>query len=62
MRNIFLEKSYPKYGGETIPRSFSKKIKIEHISGSITKSSSAAGRTRRRIGNTSICPYVRFDI
>ena len=23
-RNIFLEKSYTKYGGETIPRSFSK--------------------------------------
>ena len=25
MRNIFLEKSYTKCGGETIPRSFSKK-------------------------------------
>ena len=24
MRNIFLEKSYTKYGGETIPRPFSK--------------------------------------
>ena len=31
MRNIFLEKSYTKYGGETIPRTFSKKIKTEHI-------------------------------
>ena len=30
MKNIFLEKSYAKCGGETIP-----KIKIEHISGSI---------------------------
>ena len=28
MRNIFLEKSYTKYGGETIPRSFSKKSKL----------------------------------
>ena len=28
MRNIFLEKSYTKYGGETIPRSFSKKLKL----------------------------------
>ena len=35
MRKIFLEKSYTKCGGETIPRPFSKKIKIEHISGSI---------------------------
>ena len=25
MRNIFLEKSYTKYGGKTIPRPFSKK-------------------------------------
>ena len=25
MRNIFLEKSYTKYGGETSPRPFSKK-------------------------------------
>ena len=33
MRNIFLEKSYTKYGRETIPRLFSKKVKIEHISG-----------------------------
>ena len=23
---------------------------------------SAAGRTRRRLGNTITCPYVRFDI
>ena len=28
MRNIFLEKSYTKYGGETIPRSFSKNPKL----------------------------------
>ena len=28
----------------------------------ITKSSSAAGRTRRRPGNTSTSPHVRFDI
>ena len=30
MKNIFLEKSYTKCGGETIPRFFSKKVKIEH--------------------------------
>ena len=35
MRNTFLKKSYAKYGGETIPRPFSKKKKIEYISGSI---------------------------
>ena len=34
MRNIFVEKSYTKCAGETIPRPLSKKIKIEHISGS----------------------------
>ena len=28
MRNIFLEKSYTKYGGETIPRHFPKKSKL----------------------------------
>ena len=28
MRNIFLEKSYNKCGGETIPRPFSKKLKL----------------------------------
>ena len=28
MRNIFLEKSYTKCDGETIPRSFSKKSKL----------------------------------
>ena len=28
MRNIFLEKSYKKCGGETIPRPFSKKSKL----------------------------------
>ena len=33
MLNIFLEKSYAKFGGKTIPRGFSKKIKIEHIFG-----------------------------
>ena len=36
MRNIFLEKSYTKFGGEAIPRPFFKKIKIEHISGLMT--------------------------
>ena len=34
IRDIFLEKSYTKYGRETSPRSFYKKIKIERISGS----------------------------
>ena len=28
VRNIFLEKSYTKQGGETSPRSFSKKLKL----------------------------------
>ena len=28
MRNIFLEKSYTKCGGETIPRPFSEKFKL----------------------------------
>ena len=28
LRNIFLEKSYTKCGGETIPRPFSKKLKL----------------------------------
>ena len=28
MRNIFLEKSYTKCGGETISRPFSKKLKL----------------------------------
>ena len=28
MRNIFLEKSYTKYGGETSPRLFSGKLKL----------------------------------
>ena len=28
MRNIFVKKSYIKYGGETIPRPFSKKSKL----------------------------------
>ena len=32
-RNLFLEKSYAKYGGKTFPRPFyeKKKKKIEHI-------------------------------
>ena len=28
MRKIFLEKSYPKYGGQTSPELFSKKSKL----------------------------------
>ena len=28
MRSIFLEKLYTKYGGETIPRPFSEKLKM----------------------------------
>ena len=28
MRNIFLEKSYTKFGGETSPRLFSEKLKL----------------------------------
>ena len=32
MRNIFLEESYTKYGGEASPKSFYKKIKTDHIS------------------------------
>ena len=35
MRNVFLEKSYTKCRGETIPRTFFSNIKIEHISGLI---------------------------
>ena len=35
MRNIFLEKLCTKCGADTILRPFSKKIKIEHISGSV---------------------------
>ena len=35
MRNIFLEKLYAKCGRVTIPRPFSKKIEIGHISRSI---------------------------
>ena len=35
MRNIFLEKLSTKYNGKTISTPFLKKIKIEHISGSI---------------------------
>ena len=33
--NFFLEKSYTKCGGETIPRPYSKKVKIELFSGSV---------------------------
>ena len=32
MRDIFVEKSFKKYGGESSPRPFFKKIKIECIS------------------------------
>ena len=28
MRHVFVEKSYTKYGGETIPKPFSKKSKL----------------------------------
>ena len=36
MRSIFLEKSYTKYAGEAIPRTFfTKSYHTEHISGSI---------------------------
>ena len=35
MKNIFLEKSYIKCGGEASPRPLSEKNKIERISGSI---------------------------
>ena len=28
MKNIFLEKSYTKYGGKTSPRPFSEKLKL----------------------------------
>ena len=38
INNVFLEKSYTKCGRETIPRLFSKKIKIELISRSIVRS------------------------
>ena len=34
MRNVFLEKSRIKCGGEASPTPFFKKMKIEHISGS----------------------------
>ena len=33
MRNIFLGKSYPKCGGEIIPRAFSKKTKLNRSLG-----------------------------
>ena len=35
MTNIFLEKSYTEYGGETSPKPFSEKIKVVNISGLI---------------------------
>ena len=38
IRDIFLEKSYLKCGGETISRSFSRKTKIEHGCRSIVES------------------------
>ena len=31
MRSIFLEKSYTKYRGETIPRQFSRKTKLSYL-------------------------------
>ena len=34
-RNSFLENSYTKFGGETVPRAFSTKPRFEHISGSM---------------------------
>ena len=37
-------------------------ISHEYLYSYIDKSSSAAGRFRRRLGNASTCPYVRFDI
>ena len=38
MRNVFVEKSYTKCAGESIPRPLSKKMKIKNISGSIVES------------------------
>ena len=35
IRNIFLEKSCTKCGGETSPSPFSEKLKFDHISGSV---------------------------
>ena len=35
LKNIFLEKLYREYGGETTPRPFSQKLKTDHISGSV---------------------------
>ena len=35
LRNVFLDNLYTKCSGKTIPRLFFKKIKFEHISGSI---------------------------
>ena len=35
MRNTFVEKSYTKCSGETIPRSFSKKSELMYIFGSV---------------------------
>ena len=32
MRNIFLEKSYSKRGGETSPRRFSEKLSLDIVS------------------------------
>ena len=35
MRNIFLKNTHAEYGGDTISTPFPRKVKIEHISGSI---------------------------
>ena len=37
MRYIFVEKSHTKYGGETIPRHFSKKSKLSISLGQYSK-------------------------
>ena len=37
-------------------------LQLSFITFGYSKSSSAAVRTRRRLDNTSTCPYVRFDI
>ena len=31
IRNIFLEKSFTKYGGETVPKNFFKKSKLSQV-------------------------------
>ena len=37
MKNISLEKSYAKYGGETIPKPFPKKMKLNIFPGQYSK-------------------------